>query len=60
MAHCSVCKSETELFDSGSPICLACDNKKSSRGKRMARNEREFEMDGAASETEESPPTLKG
>ena len=53
MAQCSVCKSETELFDSGVPVCPSCYNEKPRRGERMVRYEPE-------SEIEERPPETRG
>jgi hypothetical protein len=31
MASCSRCEAETELYDSGVPICLACANREAKR-----------------------------
>jgi len=28
MAHCHICKAETELYECGLPICLACVKKR--------------------------------
>jgi hypothetical protein len=60
MAQCSVCKSETELFDRGVSICPSCDNKKQSRSERMARYERESEIEERPSEPRIEDPTEKG